>query len=154
SAPEAKEGAERPRLTVDLDGISSRVVSVPVDEGRYYSLAAVKGGLAWTRGRLSGVLGEGVADLDDDRPRPSLERFDLRKRESVVLAPEISWFEVSGDGARLAIGDGGDVRIVPSDRKADNGSSDDVISVDLTRARYLADPAGLWAHALEEAGRI
>jgi tricorn protease len=54
----------------------------------------------------------------------------------------------------MAIGDGGDVRIVPADRKADNGSSDEVISVDLTRARYLADPAGLWTHALEEAGRI
>jgi tricorn protease len=152
--PEAKEGPERPWLAVDLDGISSRVVSVPVDEGRYYGLAAVKGGLAWMRGKLSGVLGEGAADADDDRRRPALERFDFRKRETMTLASEISWFEVSGDGARLAIGDGGDVRIVPADRKSDNGSSDDVINVDLTRARYLADPAGLWAHAFEEAGRI
>ena len=37
----------RLRLTVDTDGISSRVVAVPVDEARYYSLAAVKGGLLW-----------------------------------------------------------------------------------------------------------
>ncbi len=152
--PEAKEGSERARLVVDLDGISSRVVSVPVDEGRYYGLAAVKGGLAWMRGKLSGVLGEGAADADDDRRRPALERFDFRKRETMTLASEISWFEVSGDGARLAIGDGDDVRIVPADRKADNGSSDDAVNVDLTRARYLAEPAGLWAHALEEAGRI
>ena len=77
------------RLTVDTDGISSRVVAVPVDEARYYSLAAVKGGLVWLRSRLSGVLGEGVADLDEDRPRPALERFDLRKREASVLAGEV-----------------------------------------------------------------
>ena len=52
------------------------------------------------------------------------------------------------------IGDGGDVRVVPSDRKADNGSSDDVINVDLTRARFLADPAALWRHAYAEFGRL
>src|SRR6202035_4122642 len=33
-------------------------------------------------------------------------------------------------------------------------SSDEAVSVDLTRARYLADPAALWAHALDETGRI
>ncbi|HEY6791782.1 MAG TPA: S41 family peptidase, partial [Trebonia sp.] len=141
-------------VTVDADGIQSRVVAIPVDEGRYFGLAAVKNGLVWLRGKLFGVLGEGAADPDEDRPRPALERFDLRKRESSVLASEVNWFAVTGDGVRLVIRDGSDVRVVPADRKADNGSSDDVVSVDLTRARYLADPTALWAHALDEAGRI
>jgi len=129
-------------------------VAVPVDESRYYSLAAGKGGLLWLRSPLAGVLGEGAADPDDGHPRPALERFDLRKRESSVLAGEVSWFTVSGDGSRLVIGDGGDVRVAPADRKADNGSSDDVISVDLTRARFLADPPALWRHAYAEFGRL
>ena len=143
----ARISSERSRLTVDTDGISSRVVAVPVDEARYYSLAAAKGGLLWLRYPLSGVLGEGIADPEDERARrPALERFDLRKREASVLAGEVSWFAVSGDGARLVIGDRAqDVRVVPSDRKVDNGSSDDVVNVDLTRARFLADPAALWA---------
>ena len=153
--PEPSNDAERNRSSVDTEGIQSRVVAIPVDEARYSGLKAVKGGLVWLRGRLSGVLGDGVADPDEHRPRPALERFDLRKRESSVLAPEVSWVEVTGDGTRLVIADGSDVRVVPSDRKADNGSSsEDVIAVDLTRARYLADPASLWAHAFEEAGRI
>ena len=150
----AKDSPERKRLTVDTDGISSRVVAVPVDESRYYSLAAGKGGLLWLRSPLAGVLGEGTADPEDGHPRPALERFDLRKREASVLAGEVSWFAVSGDGSRLVIGDGGDVRVVPADRKADNGSSDDVTSVDLTRARFLADPAALWRHAYAEFGRL
>jgi tricorn protease len=150
----AKDSPERKRLTVDTDGISSRVVAVPVDESRYYGLAAGKGGLLWLRYPLAGVLGEGMADPDDGHPRPALERFDLRKREASVLAGEVSWFTVSGDGSRLVIGDGGDVRVVPADRKADNGSADDVIAVDLTRARFLADPAALWRHAYAEFGRL
>jgi tricorn protease len=150
----SKDSSERIRLTVDTDGISSRVVAVPVDEARYYGLAAAKGGLLWLRYPLSGVLGEGIADPEDAHRRPALERFDLRKRESSVLASEVGWFTVSGDGARLVIGDRGDVRVVPSDRKADNGSSDDVINVDLSRARFQADPAGLWRHAYAEFGRL
>ncbi len=149
-----KDAPERVRLTVDTDGISSRVVAVPVDEARYHTLAAAKGGLLWLRYPLSGVLGEGIADPDDAHPRPALERFDLRKRESSVLAGEVSWFAVSGDGARIVVGDRGDVRVVPSDRKADNGSPDEVVNVDLTRARFLADPAALWRHAYAEFGRL
>ncbi len=150
----SKDSAERVRLTVDTDGISSRVVAVPVDEARYYRLAAAKGGLLWLRYPLSGVLGEGIADPEDAHRRPALERFDLRKREASALAGEVSWFAVSGDGARLVIGDRGDVRVAPSDRKADNGSSDDVVNVDLTRARFQADPAALWRHAYAEFGRL
>ncbi len=150
----SKDSPERVRLTVDTDDISSRVVAVPVDEARYYGLAAAKGGLLWLRYPLSGVLGEGIADPEDAHPRPALERFDLRKRESSVLAGEVSWFTVSGDGARLVIGDRGDVRVVPADRKADNGSSDEVVNVDLTRARFLADPPALWRHAYAEFGRL
>ena len=154
SGENSKDSSERVRLTVDTDGISSRVVAVPVDEARYYSLAAAKGGLLWLRYPLSGVLGEGIADPDDAHRRPALERFDLRKREASVLASEVSWFAVSGDSARLVIWDHGDMRVVPSDRKADNGSSDDVINVDLTRARFQADPAALWRHAYAEFGRL
>lgn len=153
-ADTSKDSPERPAVSVDTDGISSRVVGVPVDESRYYGLAAVKGGLVWLRHRLSGVLGEGAASLDEDRPRPALERFDLRKREVTTLAGEIDWFAVSGDGARLLVKDGPDLNVVPADRKAENGSSsDEAVSVDLSRARFTADPAGLWAHAYEEAGR-
>ena len=97
---------ERTAVTVDTDGIASRVVSVPVDEARYFGLAAVKGGLVWLRSRLSGMLGEGTADLDEDRPRPALERFDLRKREVTTLAGEVNWYAVSGDGSRLVLRDG------------------------------------------------
>jgi tricorn protease len=147
-------GAERTGVTVDTDDIFSRVIAVPVDEARYHSLAAARGGLLWLRYPLAGVLGDGTADTGDERPRPTLERFDLRKREVTVLSAAVSWFTVSGDGSRLVIVDHHDVKVVPSDRKADNGSSDDAIAVDLTRARFTADPAALWAHAYEEYGRL
>ncbi|MGH3257319.1 MAG: S41 family peptidase, partial [Streptosporangiaceae bacterium] len=140
-------------VTVDPDGLPERVVAVPVEEARYFGLRAVKGGLAWRRTPVAGVLGESGADLDDDRPRAALERFDLRKREVTELAGELDWFAVSGDGTRLVVKDGDDLRVLPSSRKT-GANGEDVVTVDLSRARFRAAPLALWRHAYAEAGRF
>jgi tricorn protease len=155
-SPEAKNGKGKAKVkpvSIDLEGLSARVVQVPVPESRYSSLRAAEGGLAWLREPLSGNLGEGGAKPDDDHPRPSLEYFDIKRSKCTELADEANWFEASGDGSRLVIRDGQQLTIVPANRKADPDNSDDRISVDLSRARFLADPAALWRAAYEEAGR-
>jgi tricorn protease len=150
---EQDNSTEREEVTVDADGISGRVVGVPVVEARYSGLRAVKGGLAWLREPVSGVLGEGAASPDDDTPRPVLERFDLHKREVTTLVGELDWFGVSGDGTRLVVKDHDELQILPSEHKEDHGSAESV-TVDLSRARFQADPAALWRHAFAEAGRL
>jgi tricorn protease len=152
-ATEKTDSAERIVVSADAEGLQARVVGVPVAEARYSSLRAVKGGLAWLCEAVTGVLGESGAGVDDDRPRPSLERFDLRKREVTEIAGEIDWFDVSGDGTRLVIKDTDDLRVQPSEGK-DGHDSGEVVTVDLSRARFLADPVALWRHAYAAAGRI
>jgi tricorn protease len=152
-AGEKSDSAERPMVTLHADGLADRVVGVPVPEARYSGLRAVKGGLAWLREPVAGVLGEGGAEPDGDPARPALERFDLRKREVTELAGEVDGFAVSGDGTRLVIKNRDDLRVVPSERK-ENHASGDTVTVDLSRARFLADPAALWRHAYAEAGRL
>ena len=147
------DDAERTEVSVDADGISGRVVAVPVVEARYSGLRAVKGGLAWLREPVTGVLGEGIASPDDDAPRPVLERFDLRKREVANVVGELDWFDVSGDGTRLVVKDRDELRIVPSAHKEDHDSAESV-TVDLSRARFQANPVALWRHAFAEAGRL
>src|SRR5689334_14689167 len=78
-----KDTAERPErdeASGDDDGISGRVVGVPVVEARYSSLGAVKGGLPWLREPVAAALGEALASPEDDPPRPVHERFDLPTR--------------------------------------------------------------------------
>jgi tricorn protease len=140
-----------PRVTVDPDGLAGRVVTLPVEEARYSSLRPVKGGLAWLRVPIAGVLGEGGAGPDDDRPRPALQRFDLRKREVKELDGGLDWFRVSGDGTRIVIRDHDELRVIPSPGKHDDAG--ETVTVDLSRARFQADPAALWRHAYGEAGR-
>ncbi|HEV3288479.1 MAG TPA: S41 family peptidase [Streptosporangiaceae bacterium] len=142
-----------PVVTVDTDGLPSRVVGVPVAESLYSSLRAVTGGLAWLRSEVTGVLGEGAADPDDDPPRPALERFDLAKRTCSELVAALDWFEVSGDGGRLVIRDRGELRVIPAESK-DTDDGPEQVQVDLSRARFLADPQAQRAHAFAEAGRL
>ena len=126
---------------------------MPVPESRYSSLRAAEGGLAWLRQPLTGNLGEGGARLEDENPRPALEYFDLKRSRCTGLADEANWFDVSGDGARLVLRDGHQLLVVPANRKADPDNSEDRVTVDLSRARFLADPAALWHAAYAEAGR-
>jgi tricorn protease len=146
--------AKPPEVSIDFDGIVARVVPLPVPEARYESLRAVKGGLAWLRQPLWGNLGQGGARLTDDAPRAALERFDLRRQKATVLREQLDWYVPSGDGSRLVISDHGDLTVVPACQKSDSDDPDDEVSVDASRARFLADPVLLWRHAVSEAGRL
>jgi tricorn protease len=148
-----ESGKAKKPVVIDLDGIAARVVQVPVAESRYSSLRAVEGGLAWLRQPLAGNLGEGGARLDEDSPRPALEYFEIKRSKTTELADEVNGFEASGDGTRLVIRDRNQVLVVPSNRKADSDSTDDRVTVDLSRARFLASPPALWQAAYAEAGR-
>jgi len=140
-------------VTVDAEGLATRIVQVPVAESRYASLRAVKGGLAWLKEPVTGELGEGGAKLGDAAPRPSLEHFDLEAQRCTELAGELDWFEASGDGSVLVVSDHGKLSVVPADRKPDPDNPADRVTVDKSRARYLGDPAALWHNAYNEAGR-
>ncbi len=155
STSEPGEDAGRPpAVTIDVAGIASRVVPVPVPESRYAALRAVKGGLAWLREPLAGNLGQSGARLTDDAPRPVLERFDIHRQKVTVLQDEADWFAASGDGSRVVVSDHGKLTLLPADHKADPDNPDDQVRVDGSRARFLADPVELWRHAFDEAGRI
>jgi tricorn protease len=149
------EGSGPVAVRVDAEGMPGRVVPLPVPESRYSSLAAVKGGLAWLREPVAGVLGEGAADPAGAGSRACLERFDLERRNCTTIVGELDWFEVSGDGTRIVVGDEGEVRVLSSERKEDDSDEPgDTVTVDLSKARFLADPAALWRHAYDEVGRI
>jgi tricorn protease len=155
---EQQDGAaESPaRIVIDLEGLADRVVPFPVEESRYSSMRAVKGGVAWLKVPLSGALGESGAELDGDRPRPSLHRFDLGTRSSDEIVAALTRFEVSGDGTRILARDRGRLRVVPFSHRSSSSDDedDDTFTVDLSRARLTADPVAWWRHAYDEAGRI
>ncbi|MFE9423418.1 PDZ domain-containing protein [Kitasatospora sp. NPDC006697] len=139
------------RTEVDLAGLADRIVPFPVEGGRFGVLRAAKDGVLWTRYPVVGELGDDAATPEDERPGPVLERFDLRKLRVEQLADSLDGFQVSGDGSRLAVLDGGELRIVPADRKP---GDEDETRVDLARLRVTVDPAAEWRQMFDENGRL
>lgn len=140
-------------VSVDAEGLSHRVVSVPVPQGNYSSLTAVDGALLWLDSPLAGVTGDGKASLEDKNAAPSLVRFDLAKRKSATLVDALDSYFVSGDGKKAVVIHDKQIRVVPSDAKADEESGQ-VVKVDLARVRVLMEPLRVWGQAFDEAWRL
>ena len=148
---DAHAGTPVQPITVDLDGIAERIVAFPVPAGRLADLRAAKGGLIWTDSPVAGELGE--SRNPDDDIRPSLQRWDFGKRKRRELAARIDDFAVSGDGTKLVVRDGKELKLVPADRKpADDG--EDTVRVDLDRVRLTVDPPAEWRQMVDETARL
>jgi tricorn protease len=161
SSDESKKDDEEapvPPTVVDLKGLADRVVPFPVPAARYWGLRAVKDGVLWMRVPIGGVLGDDLAQPGEDRRKTVLERFDLIKRKVHRVADRADDVWPSGDGERILVWDGDDLRVLPADHKADSSDdsddSDDRITVDLDRVRVLVDPVAEWHQSFDEAGRL
>ncbi|ANS65821.1 protease [Streptomyces lincolnensis] len=148
---EEDEGADG-TVTVEVEGLESRVTPFPVAASKYSALYPVAGGgLVWLRWPISGALGETFANPDDTTGRPTLEYFTIGKAKKSELVEHLDWFAVSGDGTRLVVVDEGDLRAVPS---GESGDGDTTVWIDLRRILHTVDPAAEWRQSYEEAGRL
>ncbi|MFE6977715.1 S41 family peptidase [Streptomyces sp. NPDC057682] len=146
------EAAEGSTVTVEFEGLESRVTPFPVSASKYSALCPVSGGgLVWLRWPISGALGETFANPADMSGRPTLEHFNIAKAKRTELVDHLDWFEVSGDSSRLVVMDDGELRAVPANEPGDNDST---VYLDLRRILHEADPAAEWRQAYGEAGRL
>ncbi|MEV0241360.1 S41 family peptidase [Streptomyces sp. NPDC050674] len=149
---EDDDNGDNGAVTVEVEGLESRVTPFPVAASKYSALYPVAGGgLVWLRWPISGALGETFANPDDTSGRPTLEHFGITKAKKSELAQHLDWFAVSGDGSRLVIVDEGELRAVPA---SEPGDSDSTVWIDARRILHVADPAAEWRQSYEEAGRL
>ncbi|HEV7470912.1 MAG TPA: S41 family peptidase [Pseudonocardia sp.] len=158
--PEAKKDGKKddapPETVIDVEGLSGRVVPIPVPEARYRGLGAAKDCLLWFRVPVSGVLGDGRAD-GERGPTPVLERYDLTRRKLDVIADPANAYRVSGDGTRLVVRDGQTLRLLRTDRSGSSAPSDgdaDEYEIDTSRISVTIDPTAEWRQMFDEAGRL
>ncbi|MFE7898875.1 S41 family peptidase [Streptomyces sp. NPDC057424] len=149
---EDDDNGDNGAVTVEAEGLESRVTPFPVAASKYSALHPVAGGgLVWLRWPISGALGETFASPDDTSGRPTLEHFGITKARKSELAQHLDWFAVSGDGSRLVIVDEGELRAVPANEP---GDSDSTVWIDARRILHTVDPAAEWRQSYDEAGRL
>ena len=154
AAPAKPDGA--PPMRIDLEGISQRVVPVPVPEGRYSQVAGIKGKILLTSWPVQGSLGRDSLS-GATGPRGTLEAYDLAEQRHDVLTGGINRFEVSRDGQTLAYRSGRRLRVVKAGEKPpdnDEGTSRRSGWLDLDRVRVSVDPGSEWMQMFKEAWRL
>lgn len=141
---EAKTGKP---VTIDLEGITGRIVPLPVDAGMISDLAAgAEGQIYYIRRAGNRPNGPGA----QGQAKPSLRRFDLKTREEQTLAEGIDDFTLSADHKKVLYRSGEAVGIVDAGKfsKGDGAlSSIAAISIPI-------EPRTEWAQIFREAWRI
>jgi tricorn protease len=143
-------------LRIDVEGISERIVPVPVPEGRYSQVAGIKGKILLTSWPVQGSLGRDSFS-GGPGPRGTLEAYDLAEQRHDVLAGGISAFEVSRDGQTLAYRSGRRLRVIKAGEKPpenDDGATRRSGWLDLDRVRVSVDPGSEWMQMFKEAWRL
>ncbi|WP_235502418.1 MULTISPECIES: S41 family peptidase [unclassified Kitasatospora] len=135
-------------VTVDPQGLSTRLVPFPVIASKYSATAAARGGLLWLRWPIAGALGQTFANPADTSGRPALEYFDLAQGTRTTVAEQLDGYSVSGDGRSVLVFSSGTLRLL----QLPSGSQP--LTVDLRRITHTVHPAQEWRQAYREAARI
>jgi tricorn protease len=151
------EGAKKPEepkpVKIDLDGIQSRIVAMPMPDGIYLALSTgLKGSLYFLSATPS-------RDFDG---AASLSRWTPEERKTEKLADRINGFEISADGNKMLLsiapphsddGDGGGPPswvVVPADQPVKPGEG----GLNFGSLKVRVEPKVEWAQMYHEVWRI
>ncbi|MCZ6457718.1 MAG: PDZ domain-containing protein, partial [Gammaproteobacteria bacterium] len=157
---EEKEGAEEdsddddaaedetPVTRIDLTGLASRMVALPVAEQNYGNLeVAADGSLFYVRSVQPGASNEPPGS--ESGPENTLMRFDFEEKEATEAVAEVSGFAISANGEYLILRKDDD-----SLYTVEVGDDMDPEKLDLSGLRLLVNPTQEWAQIFDEAWRM
>lgn len=148
--------AAKKETRIDLEGISQRVLALPVPEGLYRNLEALQGKVLYDRWPIRSPLSSGV-----DAPSHhlgSLFCYDFDKQKEEMFVPALQQFKVGLDRKTLLYRQRNRVRVVKAEAKppGDNGEGYTRASgfIDLSRLRVSVLPQAEWQQMYREAWRL
>jgi len=115
----AKEGGKKPepvKVQIDFDGLSQRILALPIPARNYQSLVAGKEGVLY--------LAEGpLVDVGSNPgpPSSSIQRFDLKTRKTEKILDEVEGFDLSFNGEKILYRQGEHWFINPADKPPQAG---------------------------------
>lgn len=125
-------------LKIDLEGLESRVVVLPVKAGNYNNLNAIKGEILFTRYPRSGT-----AD-----GKSAIVTYILKDREEKTIIEDVSAYRLSADGKKLLVAQRGSYGII--DPKPNQKMETRLPTTDL---EAIIDPRAEWHQILTEVWR-
>ena len=149
AARSPRTASATPNVTIDFDGITSRIISLNVTPRDYSSLQA---GIAGTVFFLESLPATGAGS--GPQPANALHRYQLKDREAKSFLPSVTSYTISADGKKLLYrtpGQNGAWSIVDADKAPPQGNAG---RLNLAALQMRVDPATEFAQMFEEGWRI
>lgn len=128
-------------VSIELDGIQSRVMEVPVDPGNYSNLAVSSEKLFWTE-----------FERTQDRKQKLVSlKIDNTDIEPKTLVEDIKNYEMSQDGKKIMVRKGDDFFVFDANKKPDKLSD---AKVDLKNWTFAVNPREEWNQMFVDAWRL
>ncbi len=146
-----KEKPKEPvKVTIDLEGIGNRILSLPIPAKNYGGIAAGKTGVLYL------FEGSPFGRSSDEGDGPAIRavwRFTLEKRKTEQVLGELDRFDVSADGSKVLYGHGESYGIASAD---DLKPGDDHPGKPLNMGgmQTTIDPRAEWKQIYDETWRI
>ncbi|MBI5030722.1 MAG: PDZ domain-containing protein [Chloroflexi bacterium] len=152
-----KEKDEPKPLQIDLDGITSRIVAFPVDEGLFGRIRGLKDGkVTYSCFPVEGTLDSDWAKIEPpSKGSLMVYTFDDQREEEIVSG--ISDFDVSRDVSMLMYRSGNRLRVIKAGDKIDSSGSSPSRKtgwLDLGRINLAVNPGDEWRQMFREAWRL
>ncbi|HZZ66060.1 MAG TPA: PDZ domain-containing protein, partial [Candidatus Baltobacteraceae bacterium] len=159
---EKKKNAQPPRIDIDLDGITGRILAFPVDEGAYDQIVAVRNRALFTKFEVRGIK---PADRDWDAAESggTLLAYDFDQQRSATIANDVSSIVLGNDRHTLVYRSQDRLRVV--DALADLPEEQDDVKpptepgrksgwIDVDRISVEVVPRLEWQQMFREAWRM
>ncbi len=146
AANTARTGKKEPvAVTIDFEGITQRILALPIPERNFRGLAAGQEGILFLRQvPILPATDRNGADY-------IVHRFDLKKRKLETFLTDVRMgMQVSADGKKMLVKQGANWRIVGTAAAPKTGDG----NLSLARAQVWVDPRQEWRQMYNEVWRI
>ncbi len=146
-----KSKEEKPvNVEIDLEGISQRILALPIPARNYNGIAAGKAGVLF--------LGEGPQvdpiDFDDGGPTTKIHKFDLKTRKTEQILDGVTAFDVSFNGEKMLYAKQNQWFIAPAEKPSDGPPQPGQGGpLKLDSMEIYVDPRAEWKHMYDQVWR-
>ncbi len=145
-AGSAKSASAAPaKVTIDFQGLSHRILALPIPPRSYRALKVSAPGVLWL------LAGPVVRQSRPDHPGLDLYRFSLKKRKATRVLSDIRSFAMAADGKKMLLEQHSRWRIVPAQAKVGAGAG---TTLDTDHLQVYVAPRQQWDEMYRQVWRI
>lgn len=156
---EDKEKPEFPEVTIDFDGISDRIVEMPVPNDRIHDIRVAADRILF---RTSPVQGMQPNLFGPPQPSNNLNALLLKDQKVELVMDKITDFDLSDSKSTIVVKQGDKYRLLPINHlkkmekngAQSNGNTRETKYLDLSRIKLRVDPHQEWEQMLKETWKL